>query len=243
MTVVYAVGDAATGTTDSQKLADMILRAQPDAFIYLGDVYEQGAAGEFAANYKPSWGQLDDRVWPIPGNHDWPNYATGYGPYFQTRIAGWTYYEAVVGGWTFLMCNSEEAMDPSSPQYQYFATKAVTGRKNIACWHRPRYCSGSHGDATDTDPLWELLAPHCPLILGGHAHNVQVFKPDATGCRQVVSGAGGRSLYAEIPDDPRLEYGEASGYAVARLDLDDTSVTLSFVDESAITLWSQQYNA
>lgn len=234
MKVIYAVGDAATGNSDSQALADYIASRKPDAFLYLGDMYESGTAAEFQANYKPAWGQLDSIVYPIPGNHDWGNYSTGYKPYFDSvNRPSASNYMVSLEDWTLWMLNSE---DISAAQSFMAQAPIALERKNIACWHRPRYCSGSHGDATDTDPLWQLLAPHCPVILGGHAHNAQVFKPDQ-GCRQIVSGAGGRGLYAEVPDDPRLQWGEANGYAVCRLELADT-VKVSFEDHTGKVLFS-----
>lgn len=240
MKKIWAVGDAATGGTDAAKVAAMIANDMPDAFPWLGDVYESGTANEFAVNYKPSWGAMDEVVRPCPGNHDWPNHATGYGPYFASRTAGNTFYKFSLDGWDVFMFNSEELADPSSAQYKWFAglTLDISHRRRIACWHRPRYCSGSHGDATDMDPLWQLVAPHCAVILGGHAHNMQHFKPDATGCVQLVSGAGGRSLYAEIPNDPRLEWGNASGYGAVRLLLTDSSCDISWFDETSKQLYS-----
>lgn len=247
MTVVYAVGDAATGNSDSQELADLVRNSGHDAFLYLGDVYESGTAGEFAANYKPSWGALDATCYPIQGNHDAPNYSKGYKPYFDAvGRPSMPYYGFKLNDWTFFMCSSEQPMDPTSAQYQWLAAKlqanASPGRKNIACWHRPRYCSGSHGDAVDTDPLWQLVNKQCALVLSGHAHNAQVLKADTSGCLQVVSGAGGRGLYAEIPGDSRLVWGEASGYAVAELRLAD-DLGLSFLAEDGTEMWSMTLKA
>jgi len=235
MAVAWALGDCATGNAHSAQLAQLVAGDKPDAFLMLGDVYEGGSATEFAVNYEVAWGKLNPVCYPIPGNHDWGNYSTGYQPYFEKAGRPTTpNYRFELGGWAFWMLNSEDV--PSAETYVSQSRTLLQNHKNIACWHRPRYCSGSHGDATDTDVLWQLLAPHCPIILGGHAHNAQHFKPDSTGCRQLVSGAGGRSLYAEIPGDTRLEWGESSGYAAVRLEL-DTKIGVRWVSEQGTVLY------
>jgi hypothetical protein len=241
--VLWAVGDGATGGTDAAAVAAMIAADLPTAFCYLGDVYESGTAAEFAANYHPSWGQLDPVCFPCPGNHDWGNYATGYEPYFAAKSRPTsTPYAVTFGDWQVLVFNSEVPSHPGSEQYRWAqaqlapADLASNPRRRLAIWHRPRYCSGSHGDATDLDYLWQLVAPHCVAVLGGHAHNMQHFHPDATGCVQLVSGAGGRSLYAELPGDPRLEWGNAGGYGAVRLELDSVC-KVRWVDEAGNALY------
>ncbi len=242
--IVYAVGDGATGTSDAVTLAATIAAAKPDAFFWLGDVYESGTVSEFTANYQPSWGALDSICYPIPGNHDFGNYATGYQPYFSkvTHLSLQNpWYSFTLGDWTVLACNSESPVDVNSDQYKWAQAEVqkIQGRKGITLWHRPRYCSGSHGDAQDLDPLWQLVAPHCAVVLGGHAHNMQHFKPDATGCVQLVSGAGGRSLYAELPNDPRLDWGKADGFGAVKLTLGDT-LGVEWIDEHGISLYQKQ---
>jgi predicted phosphodiesterase len=240
MAILWAVGDGACGSSDALAVANMVAADRPDAFVYLGDVYESGTAAEFEANYRTGWGQLDPICFPIPGNHDFGNYAQGYKPYWDAAARpSEPYYAENLAGWRLLFLNSEEPMDPLSEQYKWAEQQlpGPAGRKTIAFWHRPRYCSGSHGDAADTDYLWQLLAPHCALVLSGHAHVMQHFRPDATGCVQVISGAGGRALYAEIPTDPRLEWCQASGFGAVRLALGDDSVDVRYVAETGRLIW------
>jgi hypothetical protein len=244
VTVLYAAGDGATGGSDAATVAETIRNAKPDGFLYAGDVYESGTASEFAANYKPTYGLLDAICYPCPGNHDWGNYLSGYKPYFDAAgRPSDPWYAVAWGDWQLLVFNSESPSDPSSLQYRWAQAQlqpsdlAVNARKRIAMWHRPRFCSGSHGDATDMDALYQLVAPHCCVLVSGHAHNLQHFHPDATGCQQIVTGAGGRGLYAELPNDPRLEWGEASGYGAVCLELGDT-LGVTYVDETGTTLYT-----
>jgi predicted phosphodiesterase len=247
MTTVWAVGDGASGGQDATLVANMIFASNPDIFIYLGDVYESGTANEFEHNYAPSWGQMDGICFPIKGNHDARNYSTGYQPYFsgKGRPAD-PWYVQEIAGWQFLFLDSESPAHGSSPQYEWAQQQVAmaTDRKRVFCFHRPRYCNGSHGNATDLDDLYQLLAPHCIALLSGHAHNVQQFTPDQTGCVQFVSGAGGRALYAEVTQspagNPSLQYGEASGYAALKLELDapaPNQIAVSWVAESGSVLY------
>src|SRR6478672_2894904 len=67
-TTVWAVGDGPDGGADAARVARLITRANPDRLLYLGDVYEDGTAGEFARNYDPLYGGLATRTAPTPGN-------------------------------------------------------------------------------------------------------------------------------------------------------------------------------
>ena len=56
--VVWAVGDAATPGERADRVAALVRRADPDRFLYLGDVYETGTAKEFRQWYHPRFGRL-----------------------------------------------------------------------------------------------------------------------------------------------------------------------------------------
>src|SRR5512133_2302119 len=49
--VVAAVGDGAGGSDTADHVSDLLVAWQPEVFIYLGDVYENGSADEFRRNY------------------------------------------------------------------------------------------------------------------------------------------------------------------------------------------------
>lgn len=84
--VVWAVGDGADGGPDAIALAETI-PADIDRFLYLGDVYDEGTAEEYEANYAPVYGHLDAVTSPVVGNHEWPNVAEGFIPYGARRPA------------------------------------------------------------------------------------------------------------------------------------------------------------
>src|SRR5829696_6432779 len=82
--VVWAVFDAADGSAAARQVASMVASHRVDRLLYLGDVYATGTAHEFEARYRPLYGRLGPMTAPTIGNHEWPNVATGYVPYWTT---------------------------------------------------------------------------------------------------------------------------------------------------------------
>ena len=66
----------------SQAVASMVAARRVDRLLYLGDVYESGTEHEFQANYDAVYHRFDAITAPTIGNHEWPNVATGYVPYW-----------------------------------------------------------------------------------------------------------------------------------------------------------------
>ncbi|MGH2670143.1 MAG: metallophosphoesterase family protein [bacterium] len=76
----------------------------------------------------------------------------------------------------------------------------------LAFWHHPLFSFTSpSGAAAAVKPLWELLYDaHADVVLNGHSHNYQRWKPQdpegtadpGRGIRQFVVGTGGASKYA-----------------------------------------------
>src|SRR6266511_6402736 len=109
-TTVWAVGDgAAAGPTDDQ-VAALIAAGPPDAFLYLGDVYPDGTASDFASYYEPAYGSYKSKSHPTPGNHEWANRSTGYDAYWGAASSAPHYYSFETGGWHVI------SLTPKSPR-------------------------------------------------------------------------------------------------------------------------------
>jgi hypothetical protein len=230
--VVWAVGDGADGSQTGRRVAARIAAGRPDQLIYLGDVYEKGTRAEFAENYAPTYGPLAARTAPTPGNHEWPRRRTGYDPYWR-RALGRTvgaWYAFRAGGWELLSLNSETDHDADSAQVRWLRARVrAPGTCRIAFWHRPRFSAGTHhGDARDVQPLWDALRGHATIVLGGHDHDMQRFRP-IDGMTQFVSGAGGAERYA-VRRDRRVAFATAKAYGALRLDLRPGRADYAFVD-------------
>jgi hypothetical protein len=229
---VWAVGDGADGSEAARALADEIVRARPDRFLYLGDVYQRGTADEFAQRYAPVYGQLASLTAPTPGNHDWPKHLHGYDPYWRTITGQPTppWYAFRIGGWQLLSLNSEAPHGKGSAQLRWLRRQVrKPGTCRLAFWHRPRYSAGSHGDQDDVQPFWNALRNHATLVLGGHDHNLQRLRPRG-GITQLIAGAGGRGHYDLDRGDPRLAYADDIRYGALRLRLSRGRAGIAFVD-------------
>jgi predicted phosphodiesterase len=195
--VVWAVGDGPDGGADARRVARLITRTKPDRVLYLGDVYNEGTAQEFASNFDPLYGKIAKRVAPTPGNHDWPLHSEGYDPYWRGKLGRDIpdYYSFKAGGWQIVSLNSEMEHGSGSPQVAWLRSQMKGGTCRIAFWHRPRYSAGTHhGDQPDVQPFWDALVGHAAIAIAGHEHDMQRFKR-RDGITEFVSGAGGRDFY------------------------------------------------
>jgi acid phosphatase type 7 len=235
--VAWAVGDGAIGAPTAEAVGKLIARDDPDRVLYLGDVYETGTAAEFKAGMTRVFGPVLHRMLPTPGNHEWPNHVTGYDAYWR-RLTGHAtppWYAVRIGAWQVLSLNSEAPHDAGSAQVRWLR-KRLQGPSTcrIAFWHRPRYSAGTHGDQSDIAPLWNALKGRAALILNGHDHDVQRFKPIA-GTIEVVDGAGGRGHYP-VSSDRRLAFSDDHADAALRLTLDGTEARLRVITSRGRTL-------
>jgi len=237
--VVWAVGDGADGGADGRAVAQRIRAGHPDRFLYLGDVYGptllslvrgDGTAADYRRRYAPLYGALAPRTAPTPGNHEWPQRGDGYEPYWRA-VTGRTppaWYGLRVAGWTLLSLNSEAPHGRGSAQLRWLARRvARPGTCRLAFWHRPRFSAGHHPDDPGLAPLFDALRGHAALVVNGHDHDMQRFRPIG-GITEVVSGAGGHSHY-EVHADPRLAFSDDRTYGALRIDLRPGRARLRFV--------------
>jgi hypothetical protein len=229
---IWAVGDAADGSSQAQVMADRIVRAKPAIFLYLGDVYSDGTLPDFQTHYTPLYGRLTRITAPTPGNHDARNYASGYVRYWHDVLQGPVpaFYSFRVAGWQILSLDSELRHDPASPQVQWLRRQVrAPGTCRIAFWHRPRYSAGAHhGDQPDVAPFWDVLAQHAVLVVNGHEHDLQRLAP-RNGITELVAGAGGSELYALQPGYKGLVFGDDQDQGAVHLELTLGRARYSFV--------------
>jgi hypothetical protein len=230
--LVWAVGDGADGSAASRRLAARIARSRPARLLYLGDVYERGTPAEFRRNFAPVYGRLARITAPTPGNHDWPRHGQGYDPYWRSVTGAPTppWYAFRTGGWTVVSLNSEAPHGEGSRQLAWLRARLsrVRGTCVLAFWHRPRWSAGRYGDQPDVAPLWKALRGRAPLVLSGHDHNLQRFRP-LDGIVQYVAGAGGRGRYAVEASDPRPVFARDDRDGALRIRLRPGLARLSFV--------------
>jgi hypothetical protein len=226
--VVWAVGDAGDGTDPAIAMAGQIVGDQPDRFLYLGDVYPNGTAQDFAERYDPLYGALKSITWPTPGNHDWANRATGYYPYWRSRVRK-PYYRVRIGDWEVLSLNSETRTDERSPQLKWLKKQLDrnTGTCRLAFFHQPRYSPGTiHGNEPRMAPLWNALRRRTRLVINAHDHVMARYKV-RDGISQYIAGTGGYTLYGTRPD-PQLAFAATPTQGALRMTLSRGRASLQF---------------
>jgi hypothetical protein len=231
---VWAVGDGADSGTKDDALAAMIAGRDPDAFLYLGDVYESGTAGEFASFYDTGYGRLKSITYPTPGNHEWDHRVDGYNPYWGSRFTSPHYYSFDLGGWHFISLNSEENHGEGSAQLSWLRRDLSerSGNCTIAFWHRARYSAGTnHGDDDGLVQVWGSLVGRASIVLTAHDHSYQRFKPIDAITNWVV-GSGGHGLTGVNGGDSRLVAHNNTDYGALRLSLTSGHADFAFIDSA-----------
>jgi len=204
-TTMFALGDGATGGTQSKELARYIERQHPDRFLYLGDVYESGTAEEFKNNYEPIYGSLAARTDPVLGNHEFKNRDKGgYYAYWRKK-RGWSAERArhrsyvTPEGWQVIAYSSEHAQDAEyATREAAWVEKQVSkhgGTCRIAMAHRGRHVvtDSAHGDNRGQERVWSKLRHKTAVDLRAHNHIFGRLSP-IDGINVLVSGAGGARL-------------------------------------------------
>lgn len=239
---VWAVGDGADGSDRSKALAGEIESNDPDRFLYLGDVYEYGTAWQFDNNYALAYGRFDSIAAPTPGNHEWGNRESGYYPYWEDATGAGSippWYSLEVAGWQVLSLNSEAPHSRDSDQLRWLRQQISNtpkfGTCRIAFWHRPRYDAGVHTDAVDTDPFWDALANRARVVLNGHDHNMQRFRPKR-GIMEFISGAASHEPYGVDAGDHRLRFQNDSTPGALRLRIRPNRLRFAFVSAGGVVL-------
>jgi len=231
---VWAIGDAGHLGERERPVARLIADANPDRLLYLGDVYETGTAEDFE-DYDALYGDLAQLTAPTIGNHEFPNRAEGYDPYWEGK-KGRTppaYYTTDIAGWEILSLDSQIFGDDQGEQLSWLRRKvAGPGNCRLAFWHEPRYSAGETtggGDEPGVDDLWQSVQGKAALVINAHDHNMQRMKP-VGGTVQFISGAGGHGFrYPLDEDDPRFDFLDEDHDGALRIRLSPGRATLDFV--------------
>jgi Calcineurin-like phosphoesterase len=233
--VVWAVGDAADGSPTAQAVASMVTSHRIDRLLYLGDVYDAGTPLEFDRNYRPLYSRLGKITAPTIGNHEWPNIAAGYVPYW-TSVRGTPpplYYAFSISGWQLISLNSNTP--DSSPQVAWLQhliqTTPQYGDCRIAFEHHPFFSTGPHGGLDALRLIFGALRGNARIVLSGHDHDMQRFRPIG-GIVQLVDGAGGAELYPFVSTDRRRVFGNDTDHGALRLVLSSGRASLTFVAQN-----------
>ena len=254
--VVAAVGDGASGETNEGNVANLISSWNPNLFLYLGDVYENGRAMEFNNWYgKPgttgTYGQFYSITDPAIGNHEFVGSdITGYEWYWNNVPQ---YYSFDANGWHFVaLDNISKFIGTTTSNANYKAETAWLkndlAKNKLACtivyYHAPLFNVGPEGTATNTAGIWQILAQnHVTMVLNGHDHDYQRWvpldangNPSSSGVTEFVAGSGGHGHQAQRTTDSRLAASDFTHFGALRLSLGSAGAGYQFVTTSGTTL-------
>ena len=237
-------------------MVNLISSWNPNLFLYLGDVYENGRPMEFNNWYgKPgvagTYGQFHSITNPAIGNHEYVgSNITGYEWYWDNVPH---YYSYDAGGWHFIsLDNTSKYIGNATSNANYKAETAWLQQDlhsdksacTIAYFHEPMFNVGPEGTATNTAGIWQILAQnHVTLVLNGHDHDYQRWTPmDATGAptpqgtTEIVDGSGGHGHQAQVTTDSRLVASDFTHFGALRLSLGTAGASYQFVSTAGTTL-------
>jgi hypothetical protein len=249
---IAVLGDYGNAGPAEQQVAELVDDFQPDFVVTTGDNnYPLGQAETIDQNigqyfseliypYKGSYGSsaTHNRFFPTLGNHDWGT--PGAQPYLDyfSLPGNERYYDVVWGNVHFFAIDSDvnepDGIGPDSIQAQWLkrGLAASTSVFDVVAMHHPPYSSGSHGNQTALQ--WPYADWGAELVLAGHDHCYERIERD--GITYVVSGLGGRSIYAfGLPvEGSVLRYNGQYGIALLEADARELSLAFFTVDHELI---------
>jgi hypothetical protein len=239
--VLAAVGDGAGGESGATGVTNMIASWNPNLFLYLGDVYENGSTSEFLNWYGTSggsfFGQFDPITDPTVGNHEYTaGQAPGYFAYWHTPP---NYYSLNTHGWHIVSLNSNLDGSTTSAQYQWLSSdlRRNTQACTLVYFHHPLFNIGAEPVPARFTAIWPLLAQRgVDIVLTGHDHDYQRWvpmdgsgTPSAAGPTEFVVGTGGHSLQSFVSSDPRVAYSLAGSFGAMQLDLNPGGASYQYM--------------
>ena len=251
-TVLAVTGDGAGGETTATAVVNLMAGWNPDMFLYLGDVYEDGTLTEFR-NWYGTGGTFFDRfrakTLPIIGNHEYDGgQAPGYFNYWDNIPH---YYSVDVNGWHFVAIDSTSQYgktEPGDPQYEWFKADLEQNRSpcTVVFAHHPLYTIGAEEPAARLQDMWRLMREHrVTAFLTGHDHNYQRWTPmdaagdpDPDGVTEFVVGTGGHSSKAVVTSDPRV-VAKHKSYGALRMDLYGDHANFQYATSSGAVIDAQ----
>jgi hypothetical protein len=206
---VAAAGDISEAEIgDQAETSDLILEADPDRVLVLGDSqYPDGDSEEFSDYYDRTWGRFEARTLAAPGNHD------KYGPsdYEEYFDPPGPWYSVDAGNWHLVSLDSNQADDEDQHEFLDQDLASDGHQCELAFWHHPRWSSGSdHGSTDAVQPLWKrAVDAGVDLVLTAHDHTYERFgrldrdgRRAAVGTVQIVVGTGGAEQHDDFFDAP-----------------------------------------
>ena len=251
--ILAAAGDGASGEPRAGDVTNLISGWNPNMFLYLGDVYDDGTATEFQNWYGSGtdfYSRFRAITNPTVGNHEYSGTdAPGYFDYWNNVPH---YYSYNVAGWHVISLDSTSQYNqtaPGTPQYDWLVQdlNASPAICTIVYFHHPVFNVGPEGYATRMNDIWALMAQKgVDVVLTGHDHDYQRWVPldgqgvpAAQGITQFVVGTGGHGIQDFIVPDNRMAIGfdtPPNAFGALRMELNQNGTAYQFVNTQGSVL-------
>ena len=203
-----AIGDTNPGLGDTTaNLLTQVLPTNPDFVVHCGDIQYYDSFLETWASWFPIMAPMlrQGAFFPAIGNHESeePDEYTDYTLRFFGG-AGFDgadgYYRFESGGVWFFSVDTQDDLDPASPQGQWLVESladAVTQpgfRFSIVFFHKPFVTCGDTGDDPTARAYYSPIFTQykVPLVIQAHMHGYERFTLD--GRLYITTGGGGGAL-------------------------------------------------
>lgn len=245
---IAVVGDITICGQDGDEKTASLIDESVDWILLVGDANnEDGTLWQYENCFKPSWGNLLERIYPVPGNHDYySDPLDGYFKFFGEKAGppGLGYYALHLNNWLVLGLNTNcgaVPCGPSSEQVQWLSSELDVAAENciLDFGHHPRWGSGLVGETPWIFALWDTLyAGGTDLVFSGHDHHYERLAPLDTqgevdtenGIRSFIVGTGGASQRGLGEIKTYSEKQIVGQYGVLFLDLYPGAYKWSFVN-------------
>jgi len=245
--ILAAAGDGASGEPNADAVTNLIAAWNPNMFLYLGDVYNDGTATEFHNWYgtgSDRYSRFRSITNPTIGNHEYQGLqAPGYFDYWDNIPH---YYSYNAAGWRFINLDSTSQYNQTTPgtqQYDWLVQEleANTAACTIVYFHHPVYNVGSEGESDRMHALWPILTAHgVDIVLTGHDHDYQRWyalnglgELDPTGTTEFVVGTGGHGIQDFLRTDDKLAVGfntPPTAFGALKMELNQDGAAFQFVN-------------
>ena len=235
---LVVVGNGGSGMPGTYEVATLANDLDPDIFVYLGDVYDNGTYTEFINYYEPTLGSLYDRTNPVVGNHEARSDYVGFMDYWNLASR---YYSFDAGGWHIIALDTSQPsmLAPGTPQYAWLEADLAANAGSTCTMvmaHRPRFSLTNEAGESELQPAWALMDFYdVDIYLTAHHHNYQRWMPmngagevDPAGITQIIVGTGGHAEHGFASSDNRVVYRQ-SAEGVLSLMLEPDGAAASFV--------------
>ncbi|HQL38900.1 MAG TPA: metallophosphoesterase [Anaerolineaceae bacterium] len=244
---ILAAGDVAVCEPGMTAQTAGLLRHLPGEILVLGDASNNhGSTEQYANCFHPTWGQYLNRMYVVPGNHDYESGGDPFYSYFGAAAGppGLGYFSFDLHGWHIIglntVCGQVDRCSESTEQYQWLINDlaAHPSQCSLVFWHNPYFSPLPTGGAENLEPFFRAIhAAGADIVLNGHDHVYVRYAPmdpegnidPENGVREFIVGTGGAYLQTNFVSLPAEEM-RISTWGLLQLELGEGFYRWSFFD-------------